>query len=287
MSEIVYLDSSLVHAEGNDRKTFDEAALWELAESIRKNDLAQPPTVRRLADDSYGIVAGERRVRAMRLLGWEKIPCIVRALSDEAASAIMLAENVARVDLDPMEEAQSYQRRVDEFGWTVKEIADKAGVSLERVKGRMKLLRLAPRLRDLVSKKLFPIGHAELVATLEIEQQLTALRLYERGATGYETFSQIVMNLRHADDQMSMFALEELVIAKLDALKDAVAAIPTSTHLPAVRKTNSMTGSEVMHGYIQDLLAAGLETEAAAVGNVLDVLVKCNWLRPPRSVSKG
>lgn len=287
MSEIVYLDSSLVHAEGNDRKTFDEAALWELAESIRKNDLAQPPTVRRLADDSYGIVAGERRVRAMRLLGWEKIPCIVRVLSDEASSAIMLAENVARVDLDPMEEAQSYQRRVDEFGWTVKEIADKAGVSLERVKGRMKLLRLAPRLRDLVSKKLFPIGHAELVATMETEQQLTALRLYERGATGYETFSQIVMNLRHADDQMSMFALEELVIAKLDALKDAVASIPTSTHLPAVRKSNSMTGSEVMHGYIQDLLAAGLSTEAAAVGNVLDVLVKCNWLRPPRSVSKG
>lgn len=287
MSEIVYLESNLVHAEGNDRKVFDEAALWELAESIRKNDLAQPPTVRALSDGSFGIVAGERRVRAMRLLGWEKIPCIVRVLSDEAASAIMLAENVARVDLDPMEEAQSYQRRIDEFGWSLKEISDKAGVSLERVKSRLKLLRLAPRLRELVSKKLFPIGHAELVATLEVEQQLTALRLYERGATGYETFSQIVMNLRHADDQMSMFALEELVIAKLDALKEAVAAIPTSTHLPAVQKTNSMTGSEVMHGYIQDLLAAGLESEAAAVGNVLDVLVKCNWLRPPRSVSKG
>jgi hypothetical protein len=113
---------------------------------------------------------------------------------------------------------------------------------------------------------------------------LAALRMYEKGATDMTTFAQIVTNLRHANDQLSMFALEELVIQQLDALKQAVAAIPTSTRLPVVRKANTMTGSEVLHGYIQDLQAAGFESEAAAVGNVLEVLVKSNWLKPPRAV---
>jgi ParB family chromosome partitioning protein len=90
-------------------------------------------TASRPVGEGYEIVAGERRYRAVKLLGWIHIPAIVRELSDEAASAIMLAENTGRADLNPIEEANAYQRRVTTFGWSAERIADVAGVSKDRV----------------------------------------------------------------------------------------------------------------------------------------------------------
>src|SRR5690606_4424190 len=129
----------------NDRKVFDEVKLQELASSIQEHGLAQHITVRPIAgSQEFEIVAGERPFRAIsQILQWETAPCLVRELSDEEASAIMLVENTSRVDLDPIAEANAYQVRVEKFGWDAKRIAEVAGVSSDRVRARLTLLKLA------------------------------------------------------------------------------------------------------------------------------------------------
>ena len=120
----------LIYAADNDRKSFAQSELVSLAESIRDHGLAQPPTVRPVGS-RYEIVAGERRVRAIRdVLGLTSIPVMVRALDDSAAAAIMLAENMHRADLDPIEEASAYAGRMERFEATVAEVAEVANVPL-------------------------------------------------------------------------------------------------------------------------------------------------------------
>jgi ParB family chromosome partitioning protein len=123
MSETIVheIRASTIRAGTNDRKHFDEVKLGELAESISEHGLAEPIIVRPVTSFcgvGYEIVAGERRFRAMTtILDRSFIPAIVRELDDESASAIMLAENTGRADLDPIEEANAYQSRIERFGW--------------------------------------------------------------------------------------------------------------------------------------------------------------------------
>lgn len=99
----------------NDRTVFRPEELEALAASIQADGLIQPITVRPTPGGRFEIVAGERRYRAIGLLGWETVPAIVRDLTDEQASTIMLLENVHRVDIDPVDEARAYQSRIDRF----------------------------------------------------------------------------------------------------------------------------------------------------------------------------
>ena len=114
----------------NDREDFDAAALQELADSIGQYGLAQPITVRPVGRDRFQIVAGERRWRACRLLGWPTIPALVREMDDETASGVMLLENVQRAELNPIEEARAYARRMARFGWDVDRVAAAANVAV-------------------------------------------------------------------------------------------------------------------------------------------------------------
>jgi ParB family transcriptional regulator, chromosome partitioning protein len=138
-----------IHVANNDRKHFDAKSIEDLAGSIKAHGLAQPITVRRIAD-GFELVAGERRFRAHQLLGVATIDAIVRDLSDEGAAGIMLVENTGRVDLSPIEEANAYRRRIDEFGSTPAEVATAAGVSSIRVKYRLDLLNLRPEIQHQV-----------------------------------------------------------------------------------------------------------------------------------------
>jgi ParB/RepB/Spo0J family partition protein len=202
------LQISQIVAGNNDRTRFDQAALLELADSIREHGLAQPITVR-LVGNVYQVVAGERRLRAIRdILGRETIPAIVRDLNDEAASAIMLAENVARADLDPIDEARAYQARMDAYGWTVKDCATQAGVSSVRVKFRLKLLRLRPELQDLVRNGDLPLGYAQILsdADLDTNRKMLALaRLRDNPRPTPMWFRKEVNRLREAQCQESLF----------------------------------------------------------------------------------
>lgn len=143
MTEVQMVPVALIAPGDNDREEFAETALRELADSIAQHGLAQPITVRP-SDGGYQIVAGERRWRAVRLLGWKAIPALVRELSDETASAIMLLENIQRAELNPIEEARAYRKRMMQFGWNAAQTARAANVPEERVRMRLMLLSFAP-----------------------------------------------------------------------------------------------------------------------------------------------
>jgi DNA repair protein RadC len=164
---------------GNDRQTFEPQALQALADSIAQHGLAQPITVRQVGDE-WEIVAGERRFRAIRdLLKWDTIPAIVRTLSDDESAAVMLLENTARVDLNPVEQAMAYHTRLEGFGWSVEQIAKTAGVHPSTVERRLSLFKLAPDLLPLVKSGQLPLHYAEELPRLDHNRQHTALRLLQ------------------------------------------------------------------------------------------------------------
>jgi ParB/RepB/Spo0J family partition protein len=121
------------------RTTFDQAALEDLAASIREHGVLQPLTVRQ-ADDRYQIGAGERRWRAAQRAGLADVPCVVRTLSDEEMEVLALIENVQRADLDPLDEAHAYRRLMDRFGLSLRDVAGRVAKSHEHVARRLRLI---------------------------------------------------------------------------------------------------------------------------------------------------
>lgn len=179
MTAITKIDTSQIMPGPNDRTQFYPNALAELAANIAAHGLIQPITVRIIdGTDKYEIVAGERRFRACAdILNWATIPAIVADLTDEEASAVMLAENVARTDIDPIDEANAYAIRMRLYGWTVSECAQRAGVTEVRVQFRIKLLKLRPDLQALVRTSNLAIGYAQILAdaNLDPDRQLIAI----------------------------------------------------------------------------------------------------------------
>lgn len=288
------IPSAHITPGNNDRTEFDPVALQELANSIQQHGLAQPITIRPIGPKQYQIVAGERRFRAMtQILGWDTVPALVRDLTDEEASAIMLVENTSRVDLDPIAEADAYSSRINQFGWSVQQVAETAGVSVQRVKDRLSLLGLAEDIRHYVRKGQFPLGHALLLTRLDVNRQRIALRIF--GAAKYmplARFQEVVGELlsdQVSESQLDMFATAWVEHVQQDTLilrgKKAKTGAPTRSDLPAVKVTGKDTVGEILDRYITQLLQAGLEAEAATLGNVYNVLVAGNWVGvPPTSL---
>ena len=131
------------------RKTFDEKALNELADSIRKNGVLQPLLVRPMQDGSYQLVAGERRWRASRIAGLHEVPVIIREMSDEQAMEIALIENLQREDLNPIEEAEGLSLLMERYHLTQEQAAERVGMSRPAVANSIRLLNLPEEVRDL------------------------------------------------------------------------------------------------------------------------------------------
>jgi len=153
------------------RRTFSEESLQELAASIRAQGLMQPVVVRPRAQGGYELIAGERRWRAAQLAGLERIPVVVKEVSDERASAMALIENIQREDLNPLEEAMALQRLRDEFELTQQQVADALGKSRVAVTNLLRLLNLAPAVRDMLEQGAIEMGHARALVTLDPTDQ--------------------------------------------------------------------------------------------------------------------
>ncbi|MBY0421495.1 MAG: ParB/RepB/Spo0J family partition protein [Parvularculaceae bacterium] len=145
------------------RRVFDDAAIDELAESIRARGLLQPILVRPISENRFEIVAGERRWRAAQKAGLHDVPVVIRELTDEAASEIALIENIQRVDLSPVEEARAYQRLVEQHKRSPDEIAKAVGKSRSHVANLMRLLALPPMSLDALERGLITMGHARAI----------------------------------------------------------------------------------------------------------------------------
>ena len=170
------------------RTHMDEAALKELANSIRMQGVMQPILVRPVGGGRYEIIAGERRWRAARMAGLSDVPALVREVPDNAALAMALIENIQREDLNPLEEANGIQRLVTEFNITHDKAAEMVGRSRSAVSNLLRLLALAEPVRDLVHQGMLDMGHARALLALTGMQQIETARLIAaRGMSVRET----------------------------------------------------------------------------------------------------
>ena len=157
------------------RRRFDEAALQELADSVRQHGIIQPLTVRKLPSGFYQIIAGERRWRAARMAGLREVPVTVIEADDKKAMELALIENLQRADLDPIEEAQGYQQLMQEYGMTHSAVADRVGRSRPAVANALRLLALSAPVLDMVAGGAISAGHARAILTLPDENTQLAV----------------------------------------------------------------------------------------------------------------
>jgi ParB family chromosome partitioning protein len=152
------------------RQEFGEEALDELAASIEQLGMIQPVTVRAMGDGEFEIISGERRLRAARRAGMERLPAFVREATSEEMLEMALVENVQREELNPIEVALGYQRLVEECGLTQEEVAEKVGKSRASVSNFLRLLRLPPRVQAALRDKEVAMGHARALIAMDDEE---------------------------------------------------------------------------------------------------------------------
>ena len=159
------------------RTEFDETALRELAQSIKEQGVIQPVTVRKLGYNKYQLISGERRLRASKMAGLEKIPVFIRVANDEQMLELALIENIHRENLNAIEVAISYQRLIDECGMTQEEVSEKVGKSRSAVANFLRLLKLPPEVQIAIRDGHISMGHARALINInDKEEQLKLLQ---------------------------------------------------------------------------------------------------------------
>ena len=157
------------------RRHMDDAGLEELAASIREHGILQPVLVTEVID-GYQLIAGERRVRASRLAGLERIPALVRQLADQDQLEVALVENVQRSDLDPIDEALAYRQLITEFGLTQERVAERVGKARATVANTLRLLDLHPDVQGAIADGRVTEGHGRALGSLATDAQAQVLR---------------------------------------------------------------------------------------------------------------
>lgn len=164
--------SRMVPGKYQPRTRMDEGALQDLAASIRAQGLMQPILVRPIGAESFEIIAGERRFRAAGLVGLAEVPVLVKDVSDQAAAAMALIENIQREDLNPLEEAQGIQRLLDEFSFTHEQAAESVGRSRSAVSNLLRLLNLAKPVQTMLLAGDLDMGHARALLAVDAATQI-------------------------------------------------------------------------------------------------------------------
>lgn len=176
--------SQIVPNRDQPRKIFDDAALRELAESIKQHGLIQPLLVRPMSDGSYQIVAGERRWRASRLAGLEKVPVVIKEMADSEVMELALIENLQREDLNPIEEAEGYKTLMDTYALTQEQVAERVGKSRSAVANALRLIGLYDAEKDALQNGEITAGHARALMSIpDKELRRQALELAKSGAS--------------------------------------------------------------------------------------------------------
>jgi ParB family chromosome partitioning protein len=175
------------------RNHFDEENLAGLTASIRELGVLQPILVRKVAEDRYELIAGERRWRASKRAGLQLMPVIVREVTDTLSLQQALVENLHRDDLNPLEEAAAYQQLVEEFGLTQEEVAQRVGKSRSAVANLLRLFQLPPQVQKLVAEGKLSAGHAKVLLSTpdRAYQELLATRIATEGLTVRDTEEQV------------------------------------------------------------------------------------------------
>lgn len=149
------------------RKIFEETALAELTSSIKEKGVLQPLIVRSSGNDSYELIAGERRWRAAQRAGLQEVPVVLKEVSDRESLEIAIIENIQRADLNPVEEAEGYRRLMDEFSYTQEELAGKVGKERATISNHLRILKLPEEVKKDIADGLLSLGHAKALLGLE------------------------------------------------------------------------------------------------------------------------
>lgn len=176
LAEAVDLDAGQIQVNPfQPRKAFDEEKLAELAKSVEQHGIIQPLIVRPTGQ-GYELVAGERRLRAAKIAGLERVPVVVKSLTDREMMEIVLIENLQRQDLNPLEEAEAYKRLMDEYNYTQEQLAERVGKSRSAVANTLRLISLHKDVRNEVAAGRLSEGHARAILGLPLEKQPDAAR---------------------------------------------------------------------------------------------------------------
>ena len=166
--DIVTIDiDRIIPGEQQPRKVFKDAALRELAASIKEKGVLQPIIVTRTGDGTFRIVAGERRWRAASLAGLKKIPAMIKDVASEESLEIALIENIQREDLNPIEMAEAFHRLMTDFRLTQEELSAKVGKERATVANYLRLLKLPEEIKRLVNDETLSMGHARAILSIE------------------------------------------------------------------------------------------------------------------------
>ncbi len=219
------------------RRDFDPSALEELASSIRHEGVMQPIVVRPINGDQFEIIAGERRWRAAQLAGLDRIPAIVRDVSDDSAIAMALIENIQRENLNPIEEAQALRRLQVEFELSQQQVAERVGKSRSAIANLLRLLSLEQSVRELVETNQLDMGHAKVLLALEGSLQLKAAKQVLSGALSVRQTERLVKQLLDAGSPSSKSdtTLDPNIAALQRSLSERLGAAVAINHDPRGR----------------------------------------------------
>lgn len=209
------------------RKVFDEDALNELAASIKEYGVFQPIIVKK-SIKGYEIIAGERRARASKLAGLDKVPAIIRSLTDEQMMEIALLENLQRENLSAVEEANAYELMIDKLGITQEELAVKVGKSRSHITNILGLLRLPKDVQEMVNNSKISMGHARVLSKFNDESQIRemankivnenfSVRQTESLADSNQFERTVKINKRKQPQEREFKYVEDLLSERLDA----------------------------------------------------------------------
>jgi ParB family chromosome partitioning protein len=170
--ELLEVDIDLIEPNPDQPRThFNEARLDELAMSIRSNGLVQPILLRRIPNGRYQLVAGERRWRAAQRAGLHRVNAVIRNIADDKLLELALIENIQRQELNPIEEAQAYQRLIHNLGLTQDEVARQVGKDRSSIANYLRLLKLPSEIQQMLEDELISMGHARALLSLDSKEE--------------------------------------------------------------------------------------------------------------------
>lgn len=181
--------SSIVPRSDQPRRIFNQEQLNELSESIRLNGIIQPIIVRKIEDNQYQIIAGERRWKAAKMAGLDTVPAVIKDTSDQKTFELSIIENIQRQDLTVVEEAEAYKRLIDDYNYTQEKVAEIIGKSRSHVTNILRLLNLPPEIKEMIDTGQLSMGHARALIgidnNIEIAQEVISRNLSVRETEKY------------------------------------------------------------------------------------------------------
>ena len=233
------------------RKKFDEDALLELSESIKQYGILQPLLV---SDKKsyFEIIAGERRWRAAKMAGLKEVPVVVKEFSNQEIVEISLIENIQREDLNPVEEAQAYRRLIEEFHLKQDEIAERVSKSRTAVTNSLRLLKLSPKVQEMVVDEMISAGHARAILGIsDFEtQEMIALKVFDHKLSVRETEALVRKILKPSNQKETVSnSADDAVYESLEEKMKTITGTRVSIH----RKKNNKGKIEIEYYSREDL----------------------------------